>query len=430
MKLLNLRRTVFSLALISFTLMIGQNGWNTAHAAKLEKDVVKVGFAGGLNFIFGKQMLQGAQMAADEINNAGGVLGSKIEIISADSGATAAGAASAIAKLVTSDKVDYLIGAYPSEEATVFVRESYNRKIISIFNMASSMYDEVYQTKPAEAKYGFVISAAEPTVVKTFTDALPAIAKTLEKELNLKKINVALITDNALWTANIDNLMKDFFAKSKDVNFVYHAKPARNATDFTTELTEIMKKDVHLVLVFSGFGSAFPLIKQFNQMKVPALLGGYIIAAMGPDDFIRAVGPENTAYVFNQSFGTEVASPRDAQLVNAFKAKHGAYPSPAAVEGYGMIKVFAKALEKAGTMKNDVLIPAIEKVVVPPNQAWGGAIRFENHRAVSDYDLNKGTRLYLVQYTPQGDKAPIIFPEKYATTKLQIPPHMIKKWKK
>ena len=82
MKLLSLRRTVFFLALISFTIMIGQNGWNTAHAAKLEKDVVKVGFAGGLNFIFGKQMLQGAQMAADEINNAGGVLGSKIEIIS------------------------------------------------------------------------------------------------------------------------------------------------------------------------------------------------------------------------------------------------------------------------------------------------------------------------------------------------------------
>ena len=68
--------------------------------AKLEKKTIKIGYAGGINFVFGKQMLQSLQDAAEEVNSAGGVLGSKLEVASADTGLTAAGASSAISKVV------------------------------------------------------------------------------------------------------------------------------------------------------------------------------------------------------------------------------------------------------------------------------------------------------------------------------------------
>lgn len=430
MKHFNLRSMILFSGLVCFMVMSGQGVWNIAHAAKLEKPVIKVGYAGGINFIFGKQMLQAAQDAADEINGAGGVLGSKIEIVSADTGLTAAGATSAIAKLVTSDKVDYLIGAYTSEEATAFQSEAARYKIISLLHMTTMRFDEAYNTNPIANKYVFALSSSEVTTAGIYIDALPFVVKTLKKELGLKKINVALVSDNALWTVNIDNMMKEAFAKNRDVNFVYQTKPARNATDFTTEITELMKKDVQLVIMFGGYGSATPFVKQFNQMKVPALLAGAIILAMSPDDFIKAVGLENTGYVLVSAVGTEVASARDAQLVKAFKAKYGTYPGHYATEGYNMIKVLARGLEKAGTMNNDVLIPAIEKAVIPANQAWSGTVRLENHRLAFNYDLNKGVRKYLVQYTPQGDKVVIVFPEKGADSKIMLPAHMIKKWKK
>jgi branched-chain amino acid transport system substrate-binding protein len=408
-----------------------QDVWNIAHAAKLEKTVIKVGYAGGINFVFGKQMLQAAQDAADEINGAGGVLGSKIEIVLADTGLTAAGATSAIAKLVTSDKVDYLIGAYTSEEATAFQSEAARYKIVSLIHISTLRFDEGYQANPHANKYIFALSSSEISTTSKHVDALPFIVKTLKKELGLKKINVALISDNALWTVNIDKMMKEAFVQNRnDVNFVYQTKPARNATDFTTEITELMKKDVQLVIVFGGYGSVIPLTKQFNQMKVPALLMGSIILAESPDDFIKAVGPENAAYVIVGPRGTEMASARDAQLVKAFKAKHGMYPGHYATEGYNMIKILARGLEKAGTMNNDVLIQAIEKAVIPANQAWSGTVRLENHRLVLDYDLTKGVRKYLVQYTPQGDKTVVVFPEKGANSKIMLPPHMIKKWRK
>ena len=429
MKNVNLKKMFVSFAVICFTAISGQMGWNAAHAAKLEKSVIKVGYAGGMNFIFGKQMLQGAQDAADEINKVGGVLGSKIQIVSADTGLTAAGATSAIAKLVTSDKVDYLIGAYTSEEATAFQSEAAKYKIPSFIHITTLRFDDAYKKNPEANKYIFAVSSSESDTAFSYIDSLPFFVENLKKELGLHKINVALVTDNALWTVNIDNMMKETFAKNKDVNFVYHAKPARNATDFTTEITEMMKKDVQLVIVFGGYGSMVPFTKQFNEMKVPALLTGALILAMSPDDFIKAVGVQNAAYVCTSPYGTELASPREAQLVKTFKEKYGTYPGHYAVEGYNFIKVLAKGLEMAGTMNSDFLIPAIEKVVIPPNEAWGGTLKFKNHRVLFDYDIKKGIRQYYMQYTPQGDTV-VIYPNVAGTSKLLIPPHMIEKWKK
>lgn len=429
MKRLSLTLT-FIFALVCCIEMAGLGTWNAADAAKLGKDVIKVGYVGGLNAVFGKQMLQGAQDAAEEINKTGGVLGTKIQIISADSNMTAVGAASAIARLTTSDKIDYLVGAYTSEEATAFLSESVKRKILTLAHMTTLQFDQAYKANPEAYKYFFAASSSELSSTAPYIDSLPYVVKTLKKELGIQKINVALISDNALWTVNMDKLMTEAIKNNEDATLLYHSKPARNATDFTTEITEIMKKDVHLVIVFGGYGSMIPLIKQYNQMKVPALFTGAIILARNTDDFIKAVGKENAAYVVVGTTCTEVADARSAQFVKEFKRKHNQYPGYYTAEGYNMIKLLATALEKAGTMNQDVLIKTLEQTVVPPQKAWGGTQRFVNHRLVLDYDITKGTRRYIAQYVPEGDRTLVVFPEKGADSKLMIPPHMIKKWKK
>lgn len=419
---------VIVMVIVCFVVFIGFNAQSITHAAKLEKSVIKIGYAGGINYVFGKQMLQAAQDAVEEVNNNGGVLGSKLEIVAADTGLTAAGATSAIAKLTTSDKVDFIIGAYTSEEATAFHSEANKRKIISFIHVSTLRFDDSYKANPEENKFTFGVSSSEIQTAETSIDFMPFAAKKLQQKLGLKKVNVAIVSDNALWTVNIDKVMKEACEKYKDIiDLVYFTKPARNATDFTTEITEFIKKDVHLIMVFGGYGSVIPFVKQFNQMQVPAILGGAIILAMTPDDFIKAVGKENAAYVTTTALYTHVSSPRDAKLVSEFKAKHGAYPGHYAGEGYNMIKLLVKSLEKAGTINPDELIPVIETTVVPKEETWGGGpIRLVNHRLQYDYAGENGIRKYAQQYSPEGEIF-IIYPEE---KEMLIPPQMYKKWKK
>ena len=80
-------------------------------------DPIKVGFLAALTgpgAAFGINMMQGHKMAVDEINEAGGLLGRKIEVVVIDDAAQPAQSVSAMTKLVYQDKVDIVIGGWGS----------------------------------------------------------------------------------------------------------------------------------------------------------------------------------------------------------------------------------------------------------------------------------------------------------------------------
>ncbi len=80
---------------------------------KLE-GTIKLGGIWTLADITGKQGSAAAQLAVDEINAAGGVLGKKLELIVVDDEGKADKAAAAVEKLATVDKVDVFVGGMAS----------------------------------------------------------------------------------------------------------------------------------------------------------------------------------------------------------------------------------------------------------------------------------------------------------------------------
>lgn len=82
---------------------------------------IKIGVIGPMGYVQGEHHWYGAQMARDEINEAGGidVGGEKymIELVQADSNemVSVADAATAMERLMTKDKVDFVVGGFRSE---------------------------------------------------------------------------------------------------------------------------------------------------------------------------------------------------------------------------------------------------------------------------------------------------------------------------
>src|SRR5437773_5391759 len=71
----------------------------------------------GSEAAFGQATLQGAQLAADEINASGGILGRKLKLIVEDDQRKAEEAASVVTKLITSDNVVAIIGENSSNQS-------------------------------------------------------------------------------------------------------------------------------------------------------------------------------------------------------------------------------------------------------------------------------------------------------------------------
>src|ERR1043165_6445088 len=100
---------LFSTALISATAISLQ-----------AQDTIKVGeFASltGGSASFGQSSHKGTQLAIDEVNAAGGVLGKKLKLITEDDQSTAGQPATIVRKLISQDKVVAVLGEVASSKS-------------------------------------------------------------------------------------------------------------------------------------------------------------------------------------------------------------------------------------------------------------------------------------------------------------------------
>src|SRR5580704_18346285 len=103
--------------------------------AALAADSIKIGFPiplSGPTAVYGVPILKGAQMAVDEINAKGGVLGKKLEILSRDSKANADEAVRLSRELIIKDSVDFLAGTLTSAEAPAVSTVAKENKIVFV----------------------------------------------------------------------------------------------------------------------------------------------------------------------------------------------------------------------------------------------------------------------------------------------------------
>lgn len=413
-----------------FLLSPGFIGGEEAAAQKLERNTIKVGVAAALKRPYGVASLRGAEMAAKEINDAGGVLGSKMQLISADTEATAPKATEAIEKLFFSDKVDTIVGAYSSEEATAFQEQSAKLKLNIIFHGTTHLLDKKYDSDPQKYKYYWNYEPSDIHFAEYIVQhQLPALAEKLKKGLGLSKINVAVFTDVALWTEAMDGIFIAGVKARPDLNLAYTGKVSRDAVDFTAELTEMRRKEVQLVIMACGYAAGYTLVKQAYDVKFPALLAGMITLAWSTSDFLKAVGVDAAAYNTTNGFGCLPTTPNTVKLLKLYEKTYGGTPHLDVGITYNGLKSYAKAVQAARSLNQDKVAEAMKKVRLAENEAWGAkAFWYEkNHRL--RVDPRDGLIKYTYQYNTKGG-VNMLHPEEFKTGDFLIPPWMVKAWKK
>src|ERR1700733_2992629 len=110
--------------------------------AAMAADTIKIGFPiplSGPTAVYGDPILKGAQMAVDEINPKGGVLGKKLELLARDSKANADEAVRLARELIIKDNVDFLAGTLTSAEAPAGSTIAKENKVVFLAPSAKPM---------------------------------------------------------------------------------------------------------------------------------------------------------------------------------------------------------------------------------------------------------------------------------------------------
>jgi len=331
------------------------------------EETVKIGVIGPMTFIQGEQHWHGATMAADEINEAGGVVVGNvtmpIELVKIDSNEilSVPDAATAMEKAVTVDKVDFLVGGFRTEAVLAMQDIACdNQKIFLGCGSASKEQCTRVAEDYDRYKYWFRITPINDNllVMDSFL-MLDNVMSVMKDELGIENIKIALLMEKAevgdLIVAASKHLVP---AMGEGIELVGEWRPSPTATDVTAELSAIKASGAQIILTYFSGPVGVVYAKQWGELEIPAASVGINVEAQKMGFWDATDGKGNYEYTLNQYARIEQTD-KTIPFFDKFVAETGEFPTYTAGT-YDALFILKDAIERAGTLDSDAVVVELE----------------------------------------------------------------------
>ncbi|MFH1757488.1 MAG: ABC transporter substrate-binding protein [Pseudomonadota bacterium] len=331
-------------------------------------DVIKIGVIGPMNFMQGKGHWDGASLAAEEINAQGGIqVGKKkmkVELVKADSNEfiSMTDATNAMERLMTQDKVNFVVGGFRSE--AVLAMQDIAMDYKKLFLGCGAAHPEICARVGKDYKrykYWFRVTPINSIyLVKVCLINLATVNGILKKELGIPKAKVAIVAEKAMW---IDPMIKAIEANvpKMGMELVGSWRPSDKATDVTAELTAVQRAEAHIIFTIFSASVGITFARQAGELKIPAAFVGINVEAQ-KDGFWGATQAKGNYAVSLSTFVRGVSyNDLTEPFVEKYISRFGELPTYTAVTYDAIKTTLGEAIEEAGTIDAEKLIPVIEK---------------------------------------------------------------------
>jgi branched-chain amino acid transport system substrate-binding protein len=328
---------------------------------------IKIAVLGPMAFVQGENHWAGAEMARDEINKAGGIQVGKtkrrIELVKVDTNEiqSVPDATNAMERAITRDKADVVIGGFRTEAVLAMqeVAMDYKKLFLGAGAAHSKLGLNVEQNYQ-RYKYWFRIAPTKDVdLARTVFAVLSSVAAQIREQLKKETPRVAIVAEKAVWTeALVAAAQKNLPTMKMDVAGVW--QPSAVATDVTAELSAIKRANVDIVFTLLSGPVGIVLGRQMGELQLPAVAFGINVEGQ-KDEFWQATAGKGNYVSTLDTFSEVEMTPKTIPFVKAFKARYKKSPTYNA-RTYDAIMILKVAMEQAGTLDADKLIPIIEKM--------------------------------------------------------------------
>jgi branched-chain amino acid transport system substrate-binding protein len=403
------------------------------HQANAAGKPIVIGAPLATAFLYGWDAERAMNLAVEEINAKGGVTVGKekrpfkLEVMDTrdlEPGVPVSDALLVVEKLILEKNADFIVGGPVRSEAALAAMDLLAKyKKVSI--LTTGALTPLYQKRIAEDydkfKYCFRISGEVGWMVTG--EFLPCLMGIKEK-YGLNKLFI--MVQDVAHARGGGNLVEKL-ASEKGWEIVGKEIFPTGTTDFSVALMKAKNANAQVILIWMDMPESSILLKQWYDMKVPALPFGTIISAAEEPGFWKATGGKGEycmASVVNAGNAPSHATPWTMKFVDAYKKKYGLEP-----EGYGTsssymaVYVLKDAIEQAGSLNSDAVVAALEKTDL---MGVYGRIRFnpKNHQVIPSTDPKEGAVGTIFQW--QAGKRVVVFPPSIAVGEIKLPPWMKK----
>lgn len=322
---------------------------------------------------YGKHGFQSVQMAIDEINASGGILGRKVEAIFEDTKLKADVATEIVKRFIEKDKVDFIIGPTSSGVAVPVAKLANEKKKILILTQAAanSMTDTGF------GRYQF--ATLSNAMMHSRSGAYYMASKPFKRWM---VIGPNYNYGHESWAAFKDKLKE----LRPDVEFVGEAWPKLTEKEFKPFIDKIIEAKPDAVWSPLWGMDAVNFIKQAKAHQLFEK-----IAFAFPDgaalETLVPLGKEmpNGIFVAARYFFLTPDTAMNKKFVKTYQDRFKELPDYMAIETYAGVYFIKAAVERAGTLNADKIVAAVEREPLAWETPEGWKImRKEDHAVVED----------------------------------------------
>jgi branched-chain amino acid transport system substrate-binding protein len=333
--------------------------------AALAQGTIKVAVIGPMAYVQGENHWMGAELARDDINNAGGIsVGGKkmkVELIRADSNEiqSVSDATNAMERVITSDKADFIVGGFRSEAVLAMQEVAMDyKKLFLGCGAADAKLGQNVEANYDRYKYWFRVTPTKaPDLARTLFAVLGSIAGQIRTDLKKDKPKVAIVAEKVLWTQGIVNALQANLPKM-GMEVVGLWQPSPTATDVSAELSAIERSGADIVFTAVSGPVGIVLGRQMGERKMKAIAFGINVEAQ-KDGFWEATAGKGNYVSTLDTYGMVEVTPKMVPFVKEFEARFHKEPTYTAAT-YDAIMILKDAIEQAGTTNADKLVPVLE----------------------------------------------------------------------
>ncbi len=372
------------------------------------QDTVKIGVLGPLTVPTGQGIRQAAEMAAEEINAKGGILGKPVELLFSDTQLKPDIGAYGYVKFAKEDKVAAVIGCASSEVALAIMEHVARYKVLFLSTgTAGDKLTEQVATSYDKYRYFFRVCHRSGELAD-FTGNW--IVAGLVKPRHIRR--AALMIENAVWTRPIAKKWEESL-KAAGADIPISEYFYKETKDFMPILSKIAATGAEMICVVSAHVNAADYVRAWADTKGPIITG---IAASFSKMWEASEG--KALSVSSVSFpGVIALMPEEKPFNENYIKKYKVIPEYASSYTYDAVYLLKAAAEKANSTEPDLLTDALEK-----SDHNGVAGRWVFDRASHHSRFGPGYRqLMMVQWQNNG-KLCAVWPEETKTCDYILPP--------
>ncbi|MDD3364912.1 MAG: ABC transporter substrate-binding protein [Syntrophomonas sp.] len=300
---------------------------------------------------YGSNCANGAELAIEEINKAGGVLGKQLEPLKRDCQSKADEAMNLSAALV-GEKIVAQIGPLTTGNVAGSTPVMMSKKVPLIAPAATAVNVTVDEKTGKVNDYIFRVCYLD-------SDQANRMAEFAKNDLKVKTVAIFGSTSDE-YAKGLAKYFKESFEKNGGT-IVAEEGYVNGDKDFKAALTKIKGKNPEFIYVPGYYTEVSVLIKQARDLGITTPIGGG--DGWDSPDMIKVAGAAalNNTY-FTNHYSVEDPDPTIQAFVKAYTAKYNKAPDSFAALGYDAAKLLAQAIKDAGAADPVKIKDALAKI--------------------------------------------------------------------